>query len=194
MSLKNTFTRIWRDNAWNSAETRSGGGSEVARAKVAQVALEDVIARYGIKSVLDAGCGDWNWMRLANLTGVDYAGCDVVEEIITECEQYAKPGVRFFVADLIADPLPKADLILCRCVLFHLSFENAAKVIENFRRSGATYLLATTHPKTETNLDIVDGAWRRLNLEKPPFSFPPPLERFVDGGRDADGALGLWRL
>ncbi len=71
--------------------------------------------------------------------------------------------------------------------------------IENFRRSGCTYLLATTFVADRRNVDIRTGTWRPLHMQGPPFDFPPPLalvdERCVHtGGIYRDKRLALWRL
>jgi hypothetical protein len=43
------------------------------------------------------------------------------------------------------------------------------------------------------------GDWRPLNLERPPFNFPPPAELLAEGcteaeGRFLDKCLGLWAI
>jgi hypothetical protein len=95
--------------------------------------------------------------------------------------------------------LPAADLIVCRDGLVHLSFADARAAIENFRRSGSRYLLATTFVQRSENRDVPTGGWRVLNMQAPPFSFPAPLttidERCVHSdGIYRDKRLGLWEL
>jgi hypothetical protein len=56
-----------------------------------------------------------------------------------------------------------------------------------------------THPDCEENEDITTGDWRLLNLEKPPFNFPKPLQLLNEqcsegGGQFCDKSLGLWRV
>jgi hypothetical protein len=97
------------------------------------------------------------------------------------------------------DPLPEADLLLCRDCLVHLSFADIGRALSNVLRSGLPYLLTTTFPECEVNEDIVTGDWRPLNLELEPFGFPPPSELLNErcseaGGLFADKSLGLWQL
>lgn len=73
------------------------------------------------------------------------------------------------VADITVNPLPTADLILCRDCLVHLSFAHIDAALANFRASGARWLLTTTFPMIEENVDCEDGDWRALNLTLPPF-------------------------
>jgi hypothetical protein len=92
-----------------------------------------------------------------------------------------------------------ADLIQCRDCLPHLAYEDIFRVMRNFRRSGATYLLTTTFEHHPENTDIATGDWRPLNLERAPFHFPGPL-RIVNekckegGGKYADKSLALWKI
>lgn len=193
-SLHETFQRIYRTNAWASRETRSGGGSELWRTVQIRDFLPPLLFRLGVRSVLDAGCGDWNWQKLINWGDALYTGCDIVPEMVMQLEQEHGSLTRaFFVADLTTDALPRHDAILCRTVLFHLSNEHVLAALRNFAASGSGYLLATTHPHVTDNADITDGDWRRINLCLAPFSLPEPLEMHADAGED-DGYLGVWRL
>jgi hypothetical protein len=41
-----------------------------------------VLHDLGAQSLLDAGCGDFNWMRTVDLPGIKYIGVDVVSDLI----------------------------------------------------------------------------------------------------------------
>lgn len=58
----------------NAHESISGPGSSVLNTVEIRDLLQDVIINYNIKSILDLGCGDWNWFQLINLSGVQYEG------------------------------------------------------------------------------------------------------------------------
>jgi hypothetical protein len=135
-------------------------------------------------------------MRLVDLTGIDYAGVDVVPEVIARNQaSYAASGVRFQVADITKDDLPAADLILCRDCWVHLSFRDAASILENFRRCGATWLLISNSPQVMENSNQLTGLnWRYLNLHKPPFGFPASLESRKDHRDDHGFQITLWRI
>ena len=101
--------------------------------------------------------------------------------------------------DLTADPLPRADVVLCRDCLVHLSFDHIRQAFDNLRRSGSTWLLTTTFLEHHENVDIESGDWRILNLTRAPFNLPAPEGVLVEGclegeGAYADKALGLWRI
>ena len=109
------------------------------------------------------------------------------------------PRRRFAVHDLLADPLPPADLVLCRDLLVHLSFDEVHRLLARIADSGSRYLLTTTFTDRTSNMDIEHGNWRPLNLCLPPFDLPSPVELLVEGCAEEDGiyadkSLGLWRV
>ncbi len=197
------FKRIFEENAWGNSESISGEGSNLARTAVVRAALPGLLARHGVRSLLDAPCGDFYWMKEVDLTDVDYIGVDIVPDIIAvDVERYSGPRRRFLLGDLVDGSLPQADLILCRDCLVHLPYHETRKALENFKRSGATWLLTTTFTGPRENHDIVLGDWRAINLEHPPYSFPKPVEVICEEsdevdeelGAFPDKSLGLWRL
>jgi hypothetical protein len=192
-SLRRVFARIHRRNLWGAAETVSGEGSTLAKTRTLRAELPRLLRRLGARSLLDAPCGDFNWMREVDLDGIDYTGVDIVPALISRNEElYGTPYIRFAVADITRDPLPCADVILCRDALDHLSHRRARRAIAQFRESGSRYLLVTTHPSAPNN-DIPSGHWRPLDLTKPPFAFPQPVETIVENP-ERGKLLGLWRL
>lgn len=197
-SRQAVFTTIYHDNGWQNVESRSGPGSTVARTASLRLALVALLEELGVRALLDAPCGDFNWVKEIPLEGVEYIGVDVVAELIESNRRlFGRRGRRFLVADIAADPLPSADLILCRDGLVHLPDADALRALDHFRHSAARYLLATTFPGQPANSDIVAGHWRPMNLEKAPFNLPPPLRLVSDGcpiPEYTDKALGLWEL
>lgn len=57
-------------------ESISGPGSSVKNTTEARNLITTSIQKLQIKSILDLGCGDWNWFKLIDLTGVSYEGWD----------------------------------------------------------------------------------------------------------------------
>lgn len=194
------FSRIFARNEWGSAESVSGPGSTCARGADILPDLIELLRRLGIRTLLDAPCGDFNWAaELAD--AVDhYIGVDVVGQIIARNQREHGGGNRtFLLADLTRDPLPRADLILSRDCLVHFSFADIHAALENFRRSGAQFLLTTTFLDRTRNTNIRTGGWRVLNLQAPPFDFPPPLAMIDERCTHTDGIyrdkrLALWPL
>jgi len=100
----------------------------------------------------------------------------------------ARPGTRFEHRGLVAEPVVA---ILCRDPLRHLPLESGQEVLENFRRSGSRWLIASTYPEVTRNEQIADPVIgsRPLNLELPPFSLPRAIEVFTERQRQQSGAL-----
>ena len=135
-------------------------------------------------------------MQHIDLPIKDYYGVDIVPRVIEGNElRFGGEHRQFAVADLTRDTLPRADLILCRDCLVHISFQECAMILENFRSTGATWLLLNTYPEVRRNLNQFTGKqWRRLNVRLPPFEFPEPMEMLPDGGEVDPSQLALWRL
>lgn len=198
-STEKIFARIYKRNSWGDLESRSGTGSSVARTEQLRPRLTELLLDLAVGSILDLPCGDFNWMRLTELPGIDYLGADVVSSLIARNNSlYAGPRRSFLRLDMLCDSVPRADLILCRDGLVHLSFFDIARALRRMMESGATFLLATTFTAHDPNQDIATGEWRPLNLSSEPFHFPLPLKLLADGPRPdgtyPDKALALYRL
>lgn len=183
-STEERFTRIYELNAWTSQESRSGRGSELEATEKVRRHLPIVLERFDIQSMLDAPCGDFNWMQhVVRGTGLRYVGGDIVRPLIEENNRrHASESISFVSLDIIRDPLPPADLMFVRDCLFHFSLADVWAFLENFSKSEIAYLLTTTHLGAEvSNGDIETGGFRLLDLFAEPFSLPPePLYRFDD--------------
>jgi hypothetical protein len=128
-SLAKVFSEIYRTNAWHDPESVSRRGSTLARTKVIMSHLPLLLQELRAETLLDAACGDFNWMRYVELGPVKYLGIDVVSDLIHRNHQLYQDERRTFVAlDITRDRLPHANVILCRDCLVHLSFRriNAA--------------------------------------------------------------------
>ena len=193
-SLTKVFSEIYQTNSWQDPESVSGRGSTLARTQIIMSHLPVLLQELGTQTLLDAACGDFNWMRYTELSGISYTGVDVVPDLISSNRRlYETPHRRFLVLDITKDRLPRADAILCRDCLIHLCFTRIQTTIANFKRSGATYLLCTTHDGLQENNDCPDGSWRSVNLELSPFNFPPPLKQIVED-QELRKCLGVWQL
>ena len=196
------FAEIHRGGGWEPDQPRvSGAGSDLAQTAVIRAALPQLLEDLGVRSILDAPCGDFYWMRECRLDVDRYIGMDIVPALVEEnLREYAAPGREFIVGDVVADLLPQVDLIFCRDCLVHLRAHDALTAIKNFQRSGSTFLLTTTFPARKVNGNVDQtGEWRPLNLMLPPYTLPPPLRVLNEGcteenGRYADKSLGLWAL
>ncbi len=193
------FSKIFCTNQWGSEETLSGEGSERSKMKNLIDEFDHLMCDLDVKSLLDAPCGDFNWMQDVNLDKIEYSGCDIVVDLISaNIDRYGKRGeISFQVLDFTAQSVPCADLILCRDALVHLPDRHVFNALKNFYASGSKYLLTTTFPETRENGPIKAGWWRPINLQNPPFNLPPPKRWLSDADSDArhpDKILALWDL
>lgn len=169
------FSKIYENNLWSSGESRSGTGSELYFTYPIRTWLTRNIPRLGINKFVDAPCGDFHWMReVINSLDCDYVGVDIVDFIIKENQhKYSTNRVNFVRLDMCESPLPDCDLLMVRDCLFHLSFNDIDKVLQNLARTNYRYLLTTTHSVStaHTNTDIVTGDFRKIDIFKWPFDF-----------------------
>ncbi|NUR94037.1 MAG: class I SAM-dependent methyltransferase [Kribbellaceae bacterium] len=195
-SRQAVFSKIYDSATWGSSESGSGTGSELRATDNVREQLPGLLKRLGATSLLDAPCGDFNWMRHVDLPVEKYYGVDIVPSVIAENQRrYGDERRSFTAGDLTEADLPRADVILCRDCLVHVSFADAADIIENFRKTGATWLLLNTYPEVERNRNQFTGSnWRQLNFRLPPFGFPEPVESMADGGDVDPSRLALWKL
>jgi hypothetical protein len=199
--LQQVFTDVYLNNHFQGRESISGPGSNLVQTQTVQQQLPLIIQALGIKTLLDAPCGDYYWMQNVQLDGLDlYVGVDIVNELIEANQRkYENPKRQFLSRDITIDSLPTVDLILCRDCLVHLPFQSIFSALENFKRSGARYLLTTTFVNRSENYDISPGLWRPINLEVAPFCLPSP-EQIIneqcteDNGQYLDKSLGLWKI
>jgi hypothetical protein len=184
LSLEDRFTQIYNINYWGSKESVSGQGSTLALTNNLRKHLPDLFNQFSIKRVFDGPCGDFNWMKLVvTETNVDYTGGDIVLPMIEENQsKYAKDGIRFVKIDLTQDPIPNADLMICRDCLFHLSYVDTKQILENFVNSNTPYLLTTTYENKQLfkNKDIVTGHFRMIDLFSEPYHFPKDILFKID--------------
>jgi hypothetical protein len=153
-------------------ETRSGPHSTLESTSVLRPALEHWLKAHGVRRLVDAGCGDFNWLSAVDLGGLQlYAGYDIVPELIKRNQELygGRRGHFFTTGDITRTPLVACDAVLCRHVLGDLHPAGAQRALENFRASGAAWLLATV------------GAG--IDLPEPDMRLP-----------DVGAALGVWRL
>lgn len=173
-AAKEVFTNIYQTNFWNDDQSVSGTGSNLVQTQKIVEEIPALLKKYGIKSMLDVPCGDFNWMSRIDLTGIDYTGADIVDDIVEKCQQqFAAPNISFRTLNLIEDPLPEVDLLLVRDCLVHFPNEMVDRALVNIFRSNIKYLLVTSFRNRTENPDIPFGKWRPLNLELAPHSLKP---------------------
>lgn len=198
LELGERFALLHELGIYHGDESLSGDASSMAETRALRAALPGLLARWEVRSILDLPCGDFHWMRHVDLGAVDYVGVDVVSELIERNRRlYGRPGRRFERLDATRDPLPEADLVLCRDLLIHLGLADIRRLLERIVAAGPRLLLASHFTECQENADIVSGDYHPVNLCAPPFSLPAPLEIIGEDSRLAEGrlrdrAMALW--
>ncbi len=192
---RDVFSNIWKCNGWGNAESRSGHGSTLHATAVVRDRLNALFAKLGIDILVDAGCGDINWMQTISDGLRLYIGFDIVEDLVNDLrDRYRQRRNHFFgVADLVVDRLPKGDAVLCRDCLTHLPPAQALTALAQLKGSGARYLIATTHAAGR-NRWVATGGWYPMDLTAPPFKLPNPLHMISEELPGTTKSLAVWRL
>ena len=194
-SRAEAFDTIYRENRWANAESVSGSGSTMFHANMMQSTWDRAIAKTGARTILDAPCGDFNWMQHIKLPeNTRYIGGEIVADLARGLQDKFGSSHRSFAQmDIASDALPAAELWLCRHVLFHLSLDDIAEVLRNFTRSDVKYILADDFRFPKSNTDIQSGGFRFINLRIAPFNLPKPLATYPNfNPPEAPSDLNLW--
>lgn len=194
-SRKDVFTAIWQQNGWRCPESRSGTGSTLAATAVLRQRLTVLFGALDIRILVDAGCGDLNWMQTISGDLRLYLGFDIVEGLVAELRDRFRDrrSHAFGQADLVTDTLAEGDAILCRDCLTHLPPAQALSALARFKASKSRYLIATTHA-TNRNRWVATGGWHPMNLTAAPFNLPAPMRLLSEEHSGTTKSLGVWKL
>jgi len=169
------FRQIYESDHWKGG---SGEGSDAAATEVYRRILTAVVGSRDVATVVDAGCGDWQFSRLVDWSGTRYRGFDIVPEVIERNRlAFGSENVEFVVADVRTEGLPGADLLVCKDVLQHWDVPSIraflARHLGRYRYALITNDIASVHSRPDAlNEDIPIGHWRTLDLEREPFDLP----------------------
>ena len=197
---KDIFTEIYVKNKWKDDFSHSGTGSNLEQTKEIIKVFPKLILQYNIQSILDIPCGDFYWMKELDFSGLSYIGADIVSELIIEnIKKFKRSNINFQIIDLLEDEIPDSDLIFCRDCFVHFSFEDIFKALKNIKKTNSKYFMTTNFVERNHNDDIPTGAWRTINLCKPPFNFPEPSLIILENCTEADNqfsdkSLCLWKV
>ncbi len=182
------FDTIYKGGVWGETGGvgSSGFGSSLRATLLYRAFLQQFLKDAAIRSVVDAGCGDWEFSQAIDWSGVDYKGYDIVPAVIARNQQrYGKPKVRFFVGDILRDELPAADLLIVKNVLQHLTNADVAEFLKRLPRYKHALLINGVSERTLSakNDDIAVGKYRELDPTRPPFKARgAKLLTYWDGG------------
>jgi SAM-dependent methyltransferase len=173
MDMRERFEQIYARNEWGG----SGEGSRPKHTKGYADLLRRFLKDQRIKSVVDFGCGDWQFSRFIDWSGVDYHGYDIARPVVERNrEQFSAPNVSFHAFDGDCASLPAADLLIVKDVLQHWSNESILAFLPLLGRYRFAILTNCVNPSGPTaNVNDVDGGSRPIDLRRPPFNLAAEL-------------------
>lgn len=180
-SYKFNFLRIYKYKIWKTDKNLSGTSSDLSIAIHYALRLRGFLINKKIKSIFDCGCGEFGFMdiTLKDLK-LKYIGGDLVNNILIK-NRINFPSYKFIKFDILKDSLPKVQLLLIRDCLFHFSFNDVVKALNNFCDSGSKYIFLTSHKSLILkNYDIITGDFRYLDFNKKPFYFSNEILKVKD--------------
>jgi SAM-dependent methyltransferase len=166
--VKTEFEQIYAENKWLCG---SGEGSQRQHTRRYTRFLQNFLRKNMVKSVVDMGCGDWQFSQFVDWTGIDYQGFDVVSSVIeANRKKFAAPGIRFELAIGDGSDLPFADLLIAKDVLQHWSNDAIKAFLPSLKRYHYCIITNCVNPNGETtNEDIENGGFHYLDLRLAPF-------------------------
>ncbi|MAB49430.1 MAG: SAM-dependent methyltransferase [Flavobacteriaceae bacterium] len=165
---KAVMEQIYEQHFWggNDSDFYSGEGSHDS--KIIQPYIDSVTnffkSHKGQLTVCDLGCGDFNVGKALVPYTKAYVAIDIVEGLIERNKQLFKADhLTFKCLDIAQDDLLKADCVIIRQVLQHLSNLEIQQILDKL--SAYKYLVLTEHiPVGEfiPNIDIIANSQNRL--------------------------------
>ena len=167
--MKERFEKIYATNEWVRG---SGEGSSPINNRGYVAFLERFIRDRSMSSVVDLGCGDWQFSKNIDWGSARYDGYDIVSSVVSKNKElYATKNVSFNLYSGNFLDLPRADLIIAKDVLQHWSNETILQFLPILGRYKYALLTNCVNPTGDTlNADVEDGGFRYLDLRLAPFS------------------------
>jgi SAM-dependent methyltransferase len=195
--LTQTFNRIYSEGVWGrdvAGTGTSGSGSTLEITRDYRAYLQDFIKTHGVKSIVDAGCGDWSFSRTIDWADASYVGVDIASDVIdTVRRKYEKGKITFRVGD-ITEELPAADLLISKDVLQHLPNALVQKFIRNNLKKSKYKWALLTNDRGSGNADTVAGGYRVIDLAAPPFDVRGLVDLPIKFGNEATKVTSLLDL
>lgn len=168
---RQAFETIYEKDEWGAG---SGPRSHPYFTIEYRAFLQRFLALNDVRSVVDIGCGDWQFSRFIDFGAASYLGLDVVRSVVERNRAvYGSSRIRFDLMPDRLDDVHSGDLVIIKDVLQHLPdpdvFEIMNKIVPRFKFA----LITNSYEKIDTarNIDLSHhGAFRCLDLKAEPYS------------------------
>ncbi|WP_188374190.1 class I SAM-dependent methyltransferase [Winogradskyella haliclonae] len=183
--------QIYKQHLWggNTFDYYSGEGSHKENiAKPYIETVSDFLKSHDLKlSVCDLGCGDFNIGKELITYAENYIAIDIVESLIERNKAlFRAENLEFQCLDISKNKLPKADCVIIRQVLQHLSNTEIQQILEKLK--AYKYIILTEHLPVgdfTPNKDKIASQGIRLKQQsgveilKAPFNFQVKKEELL---------------
>ena len=168
--MKEQFTKIYQKGGWSKGRGSGVGSSLLYNKKYIQF-LENFLKDNDIKSVIDYGCGDWQFSQHINWGDIDYLGLDIVDSVI-EKNQIKFPNYSFVSDTDVFKHLDGKELIIIKDVLMHWPNDEIINFLDKLIKIDILIFLVNSayHKNQPTERKIKIGGWSPLEYDKFPLN------------------------
>ncbi len=179
---KDVMTQVYEMKLWGGKEFDFYSGAGSHDLHIIKPYLDSIITFLNSFDnsliVCDLGCGDFNIGKHLTKYAKKYIAVDIVENLIERNKTlFKEDNLEFYCLDIVEDEFPRADCIVLRQVLQHLSNSEIQKIAKKL--TAYKYVILTEHlpiGNFTPNKDIISGQGIRLkqnsgvDLLKEPFN------------------------
>lgn len=169
------FDDIYKNELWGQGQG-SGGGSTPEITFDYRHYIQKLLLEADIKTVVDLGCGDWQFSYLIDWDNVNYLGIDCVKSLIDQNNsKYGAQNIKFEYKDISSGVDGyEGDLLIIKDVLIHWPNKDVKLFIDKLlQEKKFKYILITNANKKDQllNKDIKAGEFHNLDLNIAPFNY-----------------------
>lgn len=165
--MKEVFSPIYAKKVWGKG---SGPGSDPTETIPYRGFLQSFLHWNEIQSVVDLGCGDWQFSQFIDWRGIDYVGVDVVPAVVKANQQnFGNDHVKFELLEGPIAEIPPADLLIVKDVLQHWGTPAIRRWLAVVPRYPFVLVTNCVEPEEDVNIVIKDGDFRPVDLRRKPF-------------------------
>ncbi len=175
------FNAIYRD--LRPGKWPLGADSTHKNTTVYREFLQQFFVDHEIKTVLDIGCGDWNFSRLMDWSAINYLGIDVSNLILERASEYSSDNIKFYELDAISCDLPDADLAILKDVIQYWSNQEILDILPKLKKFKRVLVVGSCleNDAAMLNRDTVFGEYHDVDLSQPPFESSGSYVFFFEG-------------
>lgn len=166
--MQEAFTDVYGRDDWDGG---SGRGSTPENTVEYRKVIEEFLRTHEITSVVDIGCGDWQFSRLIDWGNISYVGIDTVPAVVEANRRRFGPRFEFECIDVTRDALPHGDLVIMKDVLQHWPNDTIRSFLPRLDQYRYAILTNCAYASPELNKDVAMTGYRPIDLRLVPFNY-----------------------